>query len=55
MRWASSGCIWHGYRIRTLQDDIDCGNITGNVQTVSGDVEAEEIIGNVSSVSGDIS
>ena len=23
----SRGCIWHGYRIRTLQDDIDCGNI----------------------------
>lgn len=23
----SRGCIWHGYRVRTMQDDIDSGNI----------------------------
>lgn len=23
----ANGCIWHGYRIRTIQDDINCGNI----------------------------
>jgi len=24
---SASGCIWHGYRVRTLKDDIDSGNI----------------------------
>jgi hypothetical protein len=40
--------------LSSISGDVNCGDISGNVNSISGDIRCGDIGGNVSTISGDV-